>query len=296
MPMSYPQWHAPIPRASTVGDAAELKLDSGVPRDPAWEDLALRSTWRWFDWIDVLLVALLLVSVFSAPALEATANADDARIQRVGVAVMATYTGRTSGRNPQAIIAYSYGGQSYSHTISHSPDYAIGRTLTILIDPADPRFIGYPDGTADDAVSLRGLRWLVFGLIAFFVGLMAARIRYLYTLLTLLQSTPAQLRFYARTAAVKSGRSLMPVMAFYEEPTRPATFLVARRAFGSRTRIKTLRSISSGTPVSIIPGSGKTLAVALPGQRPSLALLPRNATTGLTWLDAPAYGGSSGRP
>ncbi len=49
--MSYPQWHAPIPRASTVGDAAELKLDSGVPRDPAWEDPALRSTWRWFDWI-----------------------------------------------------------------------------------------------------------------------------------------------------------------------------------------------------------------------------------------------------
>ena len=48
--MSYPQWHAPIPRASTVGDAAELKLDSGVPRDPAWEDPALRSTWRLAVW------------------------------------------------------------------------------------------------------------------------------------------------------------------------------------------------------------------------------------------------------
>lgn len=290
--MSYPQWPGPVPRASTVGDAAELKLDSGVPRDPAWDDPKLRSTWRWFDWLDLLLVALLLVSAFAVPALQANADADDARIQRVGVVVTATYTGHTSGRSPSAIIAYSYGGQSYSRNISGTRDYALGRTLTILIDPADPRFIGYPDGTADSAASTRGLRFMLLGFIGFLAVILAIRIRYLYKLLTLLKSTPSQLRFYARTAAVKSGRSLMPVMAFFEEPTRPATFLVARRAFGSRTRLKTLRSTTPGTPVSIIPGSGRTIAVALPGQRPFLAVLPSNSTMGLTWLDAPQYGGS----
>jgi hypothetical protein len=277
----------PVIPQFAVLDAAQLlePTDAGIPHGPASEDPTTRLGMHLLHWLDALLAFGLAALLIVGPLIGSGADDDDERIQRVGVAVVATCSGQTTSKHPTAIISYAYAGKSYSRSVGISASSCpVGQRLDILVDPSEPLFIGYPDGTADAGSSKRIARGMAFAAAGLIAILIAVRLRSLHRLVSVLKSTPGVRRTFLRTAMVRWGRGKTPVLVFDAEPSNSGTHLVARCAIGSRAPLRSLRATASGTPMIIVPMSRRVIAVVPPGRRPFFAVLPPNERTAHRWL------------